>query len=656
MTAIISRMQALITYLNYHQELYDMGCPIISDKEWDDAYFQLQELERQYPRLINSNSPTQKIKYVIKTQLEKVQHECQPMLSLAKTKNIEEVKSFMSNKDCIAMLKLDGLTCRLTYEEGKLVRAETRGNGIIGEDITHNAMVIPSIPKKISYYDTLIVDGEVICDLQTFKEFDQEYANARNFAAGSIRLLDSAECARRKLTFVAWDIITEDGDDEWGKLNTKFMYLINYGFIVVPFLVIESVENQSYIDLLKNTNDTCTHYPIDGIVFKWNNCAEYEAAGRTDHHFRGGLAYKFYDETYQTKLTNIEFTMGRTGVLTPVAIYKDIEIDGAICNRASLHNLTIMEEVLGEPYIDQEIEIYKANAIIPQVSSAIKRHCLVKSEDVTVIIIPSTCPICGEPLARVRENDSEVLMCQNEACEGRLLNRLDHFCSRKGLDIRGLSKATLEKLIDWGWVNDFTDIFQLSAHRDEWMQKPGFGVKSVDNILAAIETARAQDLDKFIVALGIPLIGITAAKELTKIFSSWAELYNSIITEFKFYELPNFGMTMHSSLVNYDYTIANELVEKYITIKEKIEEELVEATLSGMNIVVTGTLTRFSNRAQLTNEIVKAGGKVTSSVSKNTNILINNNPDSTSSKNIAAKNLNIPILTEEEFCSKYLPL
>lgn len=362
-------MGVAVRQLNEWTEAYDKGQPMVSDAEWDKLYFELKEAEEKLGFTF-TNSPTQKVVYTVVNELQKVKHEYQPMLSLDKTKDIEDIKDFIGDRDWIAMLKLDGLTCRLTYDEGKLIRAETRGNGIEGEDITHNARVIPSIPQRIDYQDTLVVDGEMICDLKTFEQFKDEYANARNFAAGSIRLLDSKECAKRKLTFVAWDIITEDGDDEWGKLSAKLMYLNSYGFNAVPYDIESNIDN--VIESLQNIAQYHS-LPIDGIVFKWNNCAEYEAAGRTDHHFRGGMAYKFYDEEYETELLDIEYTMGRTGVLTPVAIYKDVEIDGATCNRASLHNVSVMRELLGEtPFIGQKIWIYKANTIIPQISKAEK--------------------------------------------------------------------------------------------------------------------------------------------------------------------------------------------------------------------------------------------------------------------------------------------
>ena len=365
-------MNVAIEQLNKWTEAYDKGQPLVSDKDWDDLYFELKEAEERLG-IILPNSPTQKVVYTVVSELKKVKHEYQPMLSLDKTKDIEEIKQFIGNKAWIAMLKLDGLTCRLTYEEGRLVRAETRGNGIEGEDITHNARVLPSIPQRIDYYDTLVVDGEVICDKATFEQFKDEYANCRNFAAGSIRLLDSKECAKRGLTFVAWDVITGYEPDADLGLHHRLSRLIDYNFYLVPFHTNHVSSIEEAVEKLQNGNNQFTFYPIDGIVFKWNDCAEYEAAGRTDHHFRGGLAYKFYDEEYETELLDIEWSMGRTGVLTPVAIYKDVEIDGAICNRASLHNVSIMHELLGEkPYVGQKIWIYKANAIIPQISKAEK--------------------------------------------------------------------------------------------------------------------------------------------------------------------------------------------------------------------------------------------------------------------------------------------
>ena len=651
-----ARMRQLIEYLNYHQDQYDAGTPKITDKEWDEAYMELKALEQEFPNIEFEDSPTKKIRYEVVTELKKVKHEYQPMLSLDKTKDIEEIKSFIGNKDWIAMLKLDGLTCRLTYEEGKLIRAETRGNGIEGEDITHNARVLPSIPKIIPYKDTLVVDGEVICDLNTFEQFKDEYANCRNFAAGSIRLLDSKECSKRGLTFVAWDVITgyEDYDTS---LNKKLATLIGYNFTVVPFSILYL---ETVVDDLQDSNKKYCNYPIDGIVFKYNLNDEYLVAGRTDHHFRGGLAYKFYDEEYETELLDIEYTMGKTGILSPVAIYKTIKIDGAECSRASLHNLNTLTLLLGEyPYIGQKIKIFKANQIIPQVSSAIKAEEVLGADpgyylndpEMKFLFPPKECPICGAP-TEIKESDSGTieLYCSSDTCEGKLINRLEHFCSKKGLDIKGLSKATLEKLIDWGWVTRAMDLFYLHQRRREWVEKPGFGIKSVDKVLDAIEEARHTTLEKYLSAISIPLIGKTYAQKLADTFETYEEFRNAVTDGFDFESLDGIGPEKVDAIWSFDYTEADNLVEKGI-ITFKAKEGALEKSgnaLQGKTLVVTGKVHIWKNRDELSAAVTAAGGKVTSSVSSKTDYLVNNDVTSTSAKNLKAKELGIPIITEEE--------
>ena len=653
--------QATIDLLNKWQDAYDRGQPLVSDKEYDDLYFKLCEYETNTGE-ISPDSPTQKIRYTVVNELPKVKHEYQPMLSLDKTKDMEVIKSFIGNRDWIAMLKLDGLTCRLTYEGGNLVRAETRGNGYEGEDITHNARVIPSIPQRINYYNTLVVDGEMICDLETFEQFKDEYANARNFAAGSIRLLDSKECAKRGLTFVAWDII---GDlylsDGIGvgyyatALCEKLAWLYDHcGFEVVPHFLYGDYDLECCGESLKRVNDTCYHYPIDGIVFKWDNIKEYESAGRTDHHFRGGLAYKFYDEEYETTLLDIEWTMGRTGVLTPVAIYKDIEIDGATCNRASLHNISVMYQLWPKSWHSGlTLSVYKANQIIPQISK-------VELTDIVPcpkrLDYPHHCPICEED-TEVRESDSGTreLYCTNPQCPGKLVNKLDHFCGKKGLDIKGLSKATLEKLIDWGWVTRAMDLFYLHQRRREWVEKPGFGIKSVDKILDAIETARHTTLEKYLSAISIPLIGKTYARQLANSFIDYWELRGAINRREDFSEYDGFGPAMHDAIVNFDYTEADMMVERCIIdfVEEEGALENSGNALEGKTFCVTGKVHHWKNRDELSAAVTAAGGKVTSSVSSKTDYLVNNDINSTSSKNQKAKELGIPIITEEELLSMF---
>ena len=641
--------QATIELLNRWQDAYDKGRPLVSDKEYDDLYFKLCEYEANTGE-ISPDSPTQKIRYEVVSELKKVKHEYQPMLSLDKTKDIEEVKEFLGDKEWIAMLKLDGLTCRLTYEGGKLVRAETRGNGIEGEDITHNARVLPSIPQIIPYKDTLVVDGEVICDLDTFEQFKDEYANARNFAAGSIRLLDSNECAKRGLTFVAWDVITgyEDYDTS---LNKKLTTLINYYFTIVPFSMLNL---ETVVDDLQDSNKKYCNYPIDGIVFKYNLNGEYLAAGRTEHHFRGGLAYKFYDEEYETELLDIEWSMGRTGVLTPVAVYKDVEIDGAICNRANLHNLNILAEILcqnelGTPYKGQRIWVYKANAIIPQIARADVNFPV---EMGGWISVPQPfCPICfGDTEIRTSDSGTQELYCSNPQCPGKLVNILDHFAGKKGLDIKGLSKATLEKLIDWGWVSSISDICALGEVADLWANKPGFGPKSVTKLIDSIWKARETTLAQYLSAISIPLIGKTYAQKLADTFETYEEFRSAVTNGFVFESINGIGPEKADAILSFNYTEADNLVEKGI-ITFKARESTLEKSgnsLKGKTFCVTGRVHIWKNRDELSAAVIAAGGKVTSSVSSKTDYLVNNDITSTSSKNLKAKELGIPIITEEQ--------
>ena len=643
-----------IKYLNEWTKAYDEGHPMVSDKVWDNLYFEIVEYEKFYPHCIQPDSPTQVIHFETVSELKKVKHN-HPMLSLNKTKDIEEVKTFIGNKDYIVMAKMDGLTCSLHYEGGKLVRAETRGNGEVGEDITHNAMVIPSIPKRIPTTNPLTVDGEIICDYKTFEIVKAEagYKNPRNFAAGSIRLLDSKECKERNLTFVAWDIINSD----FILLSDKLDYLSSLGFITVPYIIGGDEDITGEIDTIKNRCDKLS-YPIDGLVIKYDQVNEYEAAGRTDHHFKGGIAYKFYDETYDTKLKWIEWSMGRMGVLTPVAIFEPIDIDGSTVERASLHNVSVMRETLGDcAYIGEPLKVFKANMIIPQIAEAGPKFTwdeVVKHNGASANDNPEFCPICQAATAIQTSADGvENLVCTNPQCEGKLINKLDHFCGKKGLDIKGLSEKTLEKLIDWGWVNDISDIPKLRKYGEEWMHKPGFSFVSVSKILKSIDDSLAEaPLYAFISGLGIPLIGTRVSKQICEHVETWREFRDLIHEDFDFTEWNGFGYEMNKALHEFDYTEADTIVE-YITFKPK-EHEDKTVKLNNINFVITGKLQIFENRQRLTEVIEKAGGKVLSSVSSKTNYLINNDINSTSAKNKKAKELNIPIITEVELVEKLL--
>ncbi len=646
-------IQERITQLNIWTKAYDEGHPMISDKEWDEAYFQLVKLEEQ-SGIYLPDSPTQSINFQVVSQLEKATHN-HPMLSLDKTKDMAEVEAFVGNQDYITMCKMDGLTCSLRYMNGKLISAETRGNGIIGENILHNALIIPSIPKKIPYQEELIVDGEIICTYEDFKSFSDEYKNPRNFAAGSIRLLDPKECAKRNLTFVAWDVIK--GFDNIDGLNDCFKELLEMNFKVVPFTILHDgiQDDINIIKLFAETN----YYPIDGIVFKFRSRSYGKQLGKTEHHFKNAIAYKFYDETYETRVKRIEWTMGRTGVLTPVAVFDPIDIDGSTVERASLHNLSVLKE-LGLRYQDQKVEVFKANQIIPQIAKVYDYEEEIASID--GMEIPKVCPICGGKTEIVHTDTSIVLKCSNPTCDGKLINRLDHYCGKKGMDIKGLSKATLEKLIDWGWVSNILDLYSLSDFKQEWISKPGFGEKSVNNILNAIETSKECELWQFISAIGIPLIGSTYAKEIAKHKCDYSTIREDIKNHFDFTEWDGFGFEMCNALWHFNYTEADTLgIQGCLNIKNSLwNDGTINSTttmsLEGLNIAITGKLLKYKNRDALKAEIESRGGKVVSSVSSKTNYLINNDSKSSSAKNKAAVIAGIPILTEEEFGRKFFDI
>lgn len=646
---ISEQLVSLIEYLNARTAEYDAGHPTISDQEWDNKYFELICLERELGYTL-TNSPTIQISYEIVNQLEKVEHPYK-LLSLEKTKDIDEVARFLGTKEFLAMSKLDGLTCGLRYINGRLVSAATRGNGIIGENILHNARILPSIPNTIPYKGELFIGGEIVCTYADFDDFASDYKNPRNFAAGSIRLLDSNECAKRKLTFVAWDTLT--GLDDYRLLSERFAVLKSFGFTIVPHVL-------STIDFIADLPQTimsvsqAMSLPIDGVVFKFNDIEYGRSLGETSHHFKNAISYKFYDEVYPSNLTDIEWTMGRTGVLTPVAIFDSIDMDGSEVSRASLHNVSVMEEIFhGTPFKGQKIDVYKANMIIPQVYDAEDLSTFMHYPELPFIELPTICPVCGGEVQVVNNDDVKVLMCLNSTCEGKLINRLDHFCGKKGLDIKGLSKATLEKLIDWGWVNDISDIMVLINHRSEWIQKPGFGQKSVDKILDAIENAKFTTLDAFISSLGIPLVGRSVSKELVKHISTYEEFCQMVENKFDFSVYDGFADSKTSAILNFDFTEADK-VFPYLYFTQVQEKETVnEQSCADLKFVITGKLQQFKNRDALKSVIEQHGGKVVDSVTKSTSYLINNDTESTSSKNQTAKKLGIPIISEQEFLEKF---
>lgn len=640
----------LVEQLNNATKAYDEGKPYMSDHEWDRLYYEIEDYEKTHGFSI-PESPTQSISYEVVSDLKKVEHSS-PMLSLNKTKDLNELNKFIGDRGCFLSLKLDGLTCRITYENGRLVRAETRGNGIIGEDITHNARVIRGIPKRLKLPVSLVVDGEVICRNKDFEPFAKEYKNSRNFAAGSLRLLDAFECAKRNLTFVCWNVVEGMEKDEAVCHTDKLINLTCYSkeFIVVPFrYTTEKIVNEELIEELKEVAKKAG-YPIDGMVLKYDNIEYGESLGATAHHWRNGIAYKFFDESYPTILRDIEWSMGRTGVLTPIAIFNEIELMGSTVSRASLHNVSVMKELLGHAHKNQPIMIFKANEIIPQISEAENKEYQGFNyyQDKPIFSIPTQCPICGCDLKLSCEVNTEVLRCENPSCEGKLINKLDHFCSKdKGLDIRGLSKATLEKLIEWGWVNCILDIFNLDQYKHEWVKKQGFGAVSVGKILSAIENSKNTTLNAFICSLGIPMIGRTVSKQLMEFVTSYEDLREKVNNKYDFSQHNGFGYEKSNSLLEFDYTEADKLY-KLMNIQKPIEEEKKE-TLAGLTFCITGKLKRVKNREELVSIIEQNGGKFIKSVSKNVKYLINNDSMSGTAKNKEAQALGIPIITEEEF-------
>ena len=628
-------------------DAYENGNPIISDEEWDNLYFKLGE-------------QAQILRYEVKNELKKVKHN-HPMLSLDKTKDWNEFLRYFNDKDVIGMVKLDGLTCSLRYLNGILISAETRGNGEEGEDILHNAQVIKSIPKIIDYKDELIIDGEVICKYNDFEPWSEEYKNPRNFAAGSIRLLDSKECEKRNLTFYAWNVVK--GFEDTNCFLNKINKLEELGFLVVPWTSSFDWDAKEFlIESARKEN-----LPCDGLVGRFDDIAYGESLGSTGHHIKAAYAFKFYDELYDTELKDIEWTMGRSGILTPVAIFNPVEIDGSIVERASLHNVSIMKETLGENiYAGQPIKIFKSNMIIPQVFKSISKFddnnidlqakLSFYPEEGTIfnltthyfLEIPKVCPICGgETKLVVSESGTVQLICKNENCSGKIINKLDHFCGKKGLNIKGLSKATLEKLLDWEWISSIKDLFNLESKRDEWILKDGFGYKSVDNILTAIENAKKCNLESYLCAIGIPLVGEHISKLIINKFNTWDSFRKAVDNNYEFYNIQGIGIEIHNSILSFDYS-EFDIIANLLNFEEIIENN-EKQILKDKIFVITGSLNNYKNRSELQKEIEKYGGKVSSSISKKTSYLINNDINSTSSKNISAKKLGVPIITEENF-------
>ena len=626
-------MIELIKELNKASEdYYNFGTSNLTDKEFDEKLEQLRKLEEE-TGIIYSNSPTHKIGAPVLGSIKKVKIQGRPMLSLDKVHSAQEITDWAKGQQIVGSIKCDGLSCRLTYENGVLISANTRGDGEIGGDITEHVKYFTNVPLHINKQDKYVIDGEAIIKLDDFEIINKnnEFKNPRNTAAGALNLLDMSIVKQRRLSFIAWDVI-EGGD--YKTYSDNIVEASQLGFESV-FWTFET-DNDYILLWAKKLN-----IPCDGVVWKYEDLT-FDIT-RTDKFFNNAVAWKPANETYDTKLLDIEYTIGRTGKLTPVAIFEPVDILGSECERASLHNLSIMEQIFGTLCPEREtlIKVFKADLMIPQVETA------EKSGNGLPIPILENCPICGEKLIIKQDNESKILFCPNEQCEGKFLNIVDHYAGKSGLDIKGLSKATLIKLMNWGWLNSLIDLYKLNIYKQEWYAKSGFGIKSVDNILNAIEASKKTTLNKFIAALGIPLIGSKAAKDLAGHFGTWDKFMEAIDNKYEFYQLPNFGIEMHKAILNYNYAEARSITAEYLEF-ETAQAETADK-LSGLTFVITGKVHKVKNRDELKSIIENNGGKVTGSVSKNTDYLINNDVDSTSAKNVSATRLGIPILTEEEF-------
>lgn len=651
----IDRIKDLVEQLNKASDAYyNTGNTIMEDKEFDGLFDELKTLEGD-TGFIMSVSPTQNVGYEIKSELTKVKHN-HPMLSLDKTKDVNDIVRFLDGRNYIVMGKMDGLTCSLRYVDGELVSAETRGNGEIGEDILHCAKVIKNIPLKINHSGELIVDGEVIITYDDFDRMneqlpdDQKYKNPRNLASGSIRQLDSGIAAQRNMKFIAWKAVE-------GIFNTSFserlIALSKLGFEVVSFTMNNQFVSDPQVAAARLKADINTiqsicasdYYPIDGCVIGYDNVKYGESLGATGHHLRSQLAYKFEDETYETELLDIEWTVGRTGIITPTAIFEPVEIDGTLVERASVHNISVLTQL--DLHVGDIIEVYKANMIIPQVSRNISAEGRINTD---YIIIPSTCPVCGGTAEIKNTDNSKILICTNSDCAAKKLAQFTHFVSRNCMDIRGLSEATLETFISQGYLKTFRDIYYLHEHRNKLIRLDGFGPKSIDKLLASIEKSREVKLENFIAALGIPNIGLSAAKTIAKYFDDHNEWYHMGVSQpFRYTLLDDFGDTMMHSIHNFsaeNRDLIADLMDEMNFIKpEKIEVK--ENPFTGKNICVTGKLHHFT-RNSINEKITLLGAKAVGSVSSKTDYLITNE-QSGSSKYKKAVELNISIITENEF-------
>lgn len=632
------------------ESYYNTGQPIMSDTEFDNKLEELRQWEEE-SGIVLANSPTHNVGYLVADELKEVEHN-HPMLSLGKTKSVDELIDFAGNNDCFLSVKCDGLTTSLHYINGKLISAETRGDGIKGQDVLQNVLTMSNVPKEIPYKNELIIDGETIIGWDTFRKINdnltdnEKYKHPRNLVSGSLQLLDSREAAKRNMRFIAWRVIK-------GFSHKSVFFDLKKaeknGFEIVPMWTYtnKSSDKENLPQMLEDLRNKAdeNNIPYDGAVMAVDNYKIAESMGRTDKFFRHSIAYKYEDELFETVLTDIEWNTSKTGLINPVAIFKPVDLNGAIITRATLHNITYIKDMmLG---IGDRIRVYRSNMVIPKVHDSID-----KSGNFS---IPDICPICGQSTRIVKENDSEVLMCENPDCKGKLLGKLVHAVSRNALDIENLSESTIEKFINLGWLNSIKDIYHLSDHENEMKALDGFGKKSVDKLLASIQKSRNTSLERFLYALSVPLLGKSASTIIADSLNYEFEDFMKVMamTGAKYFEnISGVGNALIKSLDNYfDKHCTDILILSkeftFETPKSVLEE--TKHTLDGKTFVITGLLEHYPNRDALKTVIESYGGKVLGSITTKVSYLINNNIDSTSSKNQKAKTLKIPIISEEDF-------
>lgn len=644
------RIEELVELLNRASEsYYAKDEEIMSNYEYDNLYDELEALEKE-TGIVLSNSPTVNVGYQSVDELPKERHE-KPMLSLAKTKEREELKSFLGDKEGLLSWKLDGLTIVLTYNDGELTKAVTRGNGEVGEVITNNAKVFKNIPLKIAFKGELILRGEAVITYSEFERInmtiaDEElkYKNPRNLCSGTVRQLNNKVTAERNVRFYAFNLIKADGFDAENKKENEFTFLSQLGFEVVEF---KRVNEKNILETVEYYANKIMDYdiPSDGLVLTYDDIAYGQSLGRTAKTPRDSIAFKWADETCETTLQEIEWSASRTGLINPVAIFEPVSLEGTTVSRASVHNVSIVKELkLG---IGDRITVYKANMIIPQIAKNLTGS--------DTVIIPKVCPVCNQPTEIRQINDAKSLYCTNAECAAKKIKAFSLFVSRDAMNIDGMSEATLEKFLAKGFIKEYADLYKLDRYEDEITQMEGFGKKSYENIMNSIDTSRSTVLYRVVYGLGIAGVGLANAKLLCRYFNNDI---NAIMqaNEEEISGVEGIGAVIANAVVSFmqeekNISMIRALLEEITLTQEDSMEG--EQTLSGMTVVITGSLNHFARREDLQAEIEKRGGKASGSVSKNTSVLVNNDIASASSKNKKAKELGVPIMTEEEFMEKY---